>query len=477
MSSLTARSGSLLAADKSPQRRKIIDEEAKQRDFLQKTARRRRHRQNGVAGAKKPCCAQTKADFAAARKAISRKHGTCNYPFSPDISRAMRRPGRISTCQSMTLPAKRLPVSVAVTTGRPTAGCARGRSQPACRQRRDRRRHRQPPAANYALTAPISATSPPTLGENVHARHRLLESRRRRCQRRRFSMAGTLAASNRARAAEAEYDVAAAAQYRKTVLAAFQDVADTLHALQSDATALKAQHAAERAAANSLKLSHQQFEAGSIKLSQSSGCRTDRTTGAAGPGSGRSAKICRYRCVVSGAGRRLVEPQAEDGSQEPDQAQRIAGNSRAGCDSASDMDETTPHSIQGWRARMKKRMIIMLIVVAVVAGGDFRPSRPLSGHHDQAIDRPQAAPQTISTIKAVYQDWQPELEAVGSLRAVNGAICRPKSPALSINCRLIPAPMSRKTRCLFSYAPMTTSPNCMRSTPPPNSPTSLISAT
>ena len=62
---------------------------------------------------------------------------------------------------------------------------------------------------------------------------------------------------------EAEYDMAAE-QYRKTVLAAFQDVADTLRALQSDATALKAQHAAERAAANSLSLSHQQYDAGSI---------------------------------------------------------------------------------------------------------------------------------------------------------------------------------------------------------------------
>lgn len=63
--------------------------------------------------------------------------------------------------------------------------------------------------------------------------------------------------------AEAEFDVAAA-QYRKTVLSAFQDVADTLRALQSDATTLNAQVAAEHAASESLKLSEDQFHAGSI---------------------------------------------------------------------------------------------------------------------------------------------------------------------------------------------------------------------
>lgn len=65
------------------------------------------------------------------------------------------------------------------------------------------------------------------------------------------------------RAAEAAYD-AAAAQYRATVLTAFQSVADSLQALQSDADALKAQLAAERAAADSLQLSQEQFKVGAI---------------------------------------------------------------------------------------------------------------------------------------------------------------------------------------------------------------------
>ncbi len=64
-------------------------------------------------------------------------------------------------------------------------------------------------------------------------------------------------------AAEAAFDVAAA-QYRKTVLAAFQDVADTLRALQSDAETLKAQTAAEAAASESLRLAQEQYDDGAI---------------------------------------------------------------------------------------------------------------------------------------------------------------------------------------------------------------------
>lgn len=65
------------------------------------------------------------------------------------------------------------------------------------------------------------------------------------------------------RAAVAAFDHAAA-QYRSTVLTAFQNVADALRALQSDANALEAQLAAERSAADSLALARQQFRAGGI---------------------------------------------------------------------------------------------------------------------------------------------------------------------------------------------------------------------
>jgi NodT family efflux transporter outer membrane factor (OMF) lipoprotein len=68
---------------------------------------------------------------------------------------------------------------------------------------------------------------------------------------------------HRQRAAEAAYDQAAA-QYRSTVLTAFQNVADTLHAIQSDADALKAAVAAERAAAKSLSIVRSQLELGDV---------------------------------------------------------------------------------------------------------------------------------------------------------------------------------------------------------------------
>lgn len=67
------------------------------------------------------------------------------------------------------------------------------------------------------------------------------------------------------RAAEAAYD-AAAAQYRGTVLSAFQNVADTLRALQSDADALQADTAAERSASESLSLARDQYRLGAVSL-------------------------------------------------------------------------------------------------------------------------------------------------------------------------------------------------------------------
>jgi NodT family efflux transporter outer membrane factor (OMF) lipoprotein len=73
--------------------------------------------------------------------------------------------------------------------------------------------------------------------------------------------AGTLL--HKERAAVAAFDQAAAT-YRSTVIAAFQNVADTLHALQSDAETLKAAYAAERAAFKSLEIARRQLQLGAI---------------------------------------------------------------------------------------------------------------------------------------------------------------------------------------------------------------------
>jgi NodT family efflux transporter outer membrane factor (OMF) lipoprotein len=63
------------------------------------------------------------------------------------------------------------------------------------------------------------------------------------------------------RAAKAAF-TQAAEQYRATVLAAFQDVADTLNALQQDANGLNAAAAARDAAKVSLDLAQKQFQSG-----------------------------------------------------------------------------------------------------------------------------------------------------------------------------------------------------------------------
>jgi NodT family efflux transporter outer membrane factor (OMF) lipoprotein len=72
--------------------------------------------------------------------------------------------------------------------------------------------------------------------------------------------AGTL--MHRQRAVQAGHDQAAAL-YRSTVLTAFQNVADTLNAIQSDARALDAAVVAERAAQRSLAIARRQHAAGS----------------------------------------------------------------------------------------------------------------------------------------------------------------------------------------------------------------------
>ena len=63
------------------------------------------------------------------------------------------------------------------------------------------------------------------------------------------------------RAAIAAYD-AAAAQYRSTVLAAFQDVANVLDALQSDADILQAQTVASHSARDNLDITRKQYQIG-----------------------------------------------------------------------------------------------------------------------------------------------------------------------------------------------------------------------
>jgi outer membrane protein TolC len=72
---------------------------------------------------------------------------------------------------------------------------------------------------------------------------------------------GTL--KHRRRAAIEAYNTALA-EYRYTVLVAFQNVADSLHALETDADELKADAIADRSASESYKLALYQYQAGYI---------------------------------------------------------------------------------------------------------------------------------------------------------------------------------------------------------------------
>lgn len=68
---------------------------------------------------------------------------------------------------------------------------------------------------------------------------------------------------HKTRAARATFDQASA-QYRSAIIAAFQNVADTLYALQYDAETFKAASASEHAAADSLGITRRQLELGSV---------------------------------------------------------------------------------------------------------------------------------------------------------------------------------------------------------------------
>jgi membrane fusion protein, multidrug efflux system len=70
---------------------------------------------------------------------------------------------------------------------------------------------------------------------------------------------------------------------------------------------------------------------------------------------------------------------------------------------------------------MTKRMVIMLIAVAVVFGGVFGFQAFKAMMIKKFMSSMSAPPQTVSATRASYSEWQPQIEAVGSLRAVRGA--------------------------------------------------------
>jgi membrane fusion protein (multidrug efflux system) len=68
---------------------------------------------------------------------------------------------------------------------------------------------------------------------------------------------------------------------------------------------------------------------------------------------------------------------------------------------------------------MAKRMIIMLLAVGVLLGGVFG-FKLFQAKMTKKYMSFQMPPVTVTAIKAEYQTWQPQVKAVGSLRAVRG---------------------------------------------------------
>ena len=69
---------------------------------------------------------------------------------------------------------------------------------------------------------------------------------------------------------------------------------------------------------------------------------------------------------------------------------------------------------------MKKRMLIMLAVVALLFGAIFGYKAFQGQMNKRFMASHQMPPVTVSAIKAEVHPWQPQLKAVGSLRAVRG---------------------------------------------------------
>ncbi len=69
---------------------------------------------------------------------------------------------------------------------------------------------------------------------------------------------------------------------------------------------------------------------------------------------------------------------------------------------------------------MKKRMLIMLVLVGLLIGGVVGFNFFKGYMMQKYMASSPVPPATVSTMKADYQQWQPQLTAVGTMRAVRG---------------------------------------------------------
>src|ERR1051325_2024626 len=69
---------------------------------------------------------------------------------------------------------------------------------------------------------------------------------------------------------------------------------------------------------------------------------------------------------------------------------------------------------------MKKRMAIMLVAVAVLLGGIVGFNMFKGYMMQKYMASAPVPPATVSTTKVDYQQWQPQLSAIGTMRAIRG---------------------------------------------------------
>ncbi|WEK48835.1 MAG: efflux RND transporter periplasmic adaptor subunit [Candidatus Kaistia colombiensis] len=79
---------------------------------------------------------------------------------------------------------------------------------------------------------------------------------------------------------------------------------------------------------------------------------------------------------------------------------------------------------------MIKRMVIMLVLTGLVLGGVFGFQLFKASMIQKVMASLANPPQTVSTTVAASQDWRSTLEAVGSVRAVNGANLSAEVPGI-----------------------------------------------
>jgi membrane fusion protein, multidrug efflux system len=77
-----------------------------------------------------------------------------------------------------------------------------------------------------------------------------------------------------------------------------------------------------------------------------------------------------------------------------------------------------------------RRMVITLVLVGAIAGGLYWFQSFKTTMIAKALSDYAAAPQTVSAVKAQYQAWQPQLRAIGSLRASQGVDVTPSVPGV-----------------------------------------------